>query len=824
MNTHDLKIIFRRLVKEKLYSVINVGGLALGMAAALLIFLFLMFELSFDRYHKDAGQIYRIGSDVNISGEASKFAINSMAIGPLLVNQLPEFSSFVRIFPAHYFFRNLIYRYKDKHFSENGIVGVDSTFFNFFSYRFIEGQPESALTEPFSLVMTESMARRYFEDQPALNKIIEVEGAGPFRVTAVVEDPPLNTHIYFSAFFSLASMPQLNHLLEASFGPGASWPDFENTFGRRIGWVYVKTTPGFDPQAFIENHWYPFYEAHIGNITSHFDEKPIFQPLTDIHLKSKLGYEMVSETGIGTMMSPEIIHIFFVIALFLLVIASINYTNVAISRFSRRGKEVGVKKVLGAGKGPLIRHFFAESVITTLLALMLALLLVELSIPFVNDLLGVKLSVNVAENPSLLLLMAGVAIFSGLIAGGYPALYFSSFSPLKVLGYRFNPGRKTLSLKKALIVLQFVISVFMIIATLVVNRQLNYINNKDLGYNHDRVLIVEMKDGFSRSRVESFRDQLIRHPSIEGAAISNYFPSILTMNNSLTVENESGPLNVTSNMVQLSPEYFDFMQMELSEGRFFNRDNQTDFSDAVIINEAAKRFFGWENALGQNLDSRGFQWPDGTSLANRKVIGVVKDFHYSSLNKPIDPMVIYPMRNQGSYLNVRFVSGQVEKGLEAVKKEWNAFRPNYPLESYFLGQVIDSMYQSQRVLGIFFAALAWLCIIIAFLGLYGLSAFSIEQRTREIGIRKVLGASFGSILRMLSTEFFWLIVVAVILAGTAAFLLMTRWLDGFAYHTRLSILPFVVSIGAAFLVAFLAIVFHAWKASRLNPAISLKYE
>jgi putative ABC transport system permease protein len=823
MALHDFKITFRRLAKERLYSLINVGGLAIGMAAALLIILFLLFELSYDRHHKDHDRIYRIATDVTLMGERTILAINSLPVGPLMVDQLPEFTSSLRIFPSNYFFRNLIYRYEDKHFFEGDVFSADSTMFEFFTFKFLEGNPETALNEPFSLVMTESMARRYFDDTPAFGKMIHVDGAGSFKVTAVVEDPSANTHFQFSGLMSLCTMRQLDDLLASAFGPGATWPMLENNHGSRMAWVYLKAVEGFDPQGFLENRWDDFNRTHI-SVDGFLDENyPIFQAIADIHLKSKLPYEMESETGAVHMMSPELIRVFFAIAIFLLVIAAINYTNIAISRFNRRSKEVGVKKVLGAQRIHLIRQFFLESVFTTIAALLLALLLVEICLPMVNQLLGVSLSLNFFQNPGLLLVLFGVALFVGLIAGGYPAIYFSSFLPIQVLKQRFQAGNKTITLKKALIVIQFTISVFMIIATLVVGRQLQFINNKDLGFDQEQVVVVELQDEHSRTSAGVLRDQLLQSPHILDASVSNYFPSILTMFNSLGVEGEAGLAHLSANIAQVNPDFLDFMGMTMAEGRFFSWDHQSDFYDAVVINESAKRYFGWEDAIGKTITS-GYIWPDGTSCENRRVIGVVSDFHFASLTKPIEPMVWYPMRNAGTYLNVRIAGESFSDGLEAIQKAWSGFRPNNPLEYHFLDQVIAGMYESQRVLGVFFAAFAWLCIIIAFLGLYGLSAYSVEQRTREIGIRKVLGAGFADVLMILGREFAWLILIGVVIASVLAHQLMTRWLAGFAYHTQLTAAPFVIAVLASFGIAFLAVVYHARKASKMDPTTSLKYE
>lgn len=825
MNKSEIRISLRRLVKERLYTVINVGGLAIGMAAALLIFLYLMFETSYDRHNRDHEHIYRIGTDLTISGERMMLAINSVPIGPLMVNQLPEITASLRVFPANYFFRNIIYRYGDKHFFEDGVFAVDSGMFDFFTCRFLHGRPEDALTEPFSIVMTESMAGRYFDDEPPVGKIIQLEGAGSFKVTAVIEDPPLNSHFQYTGLFSMSTMPHLDHLLEAGFMQGATWPALESSHGSRVVWVYVKTIDGFDPEFFSEHVWPAFYQDHIAlHAGSGIDNSQlVFQPMADIHLHSKLPYEMSSGTGAVDIMSPELIRVFFLVAVFLLVLAAINYTNISISRFSRRSKEVGVKKVLGASRSRVAMQFFAESVIMTLAALFMSLLLVELVLPYVNDLLYVGLSVNVFSDPSLLLLLIATAIFAGLFAGVYPALYLSSQTPIQALAQRSKSGRKTLTLKKGLIILQFAISVFMVAATLVVNAQLRYIQTRNLGYDKDHVVIVELQDDSSRSRVDVIRNSLVQSPYIQKVAVSNFFPSILTMFNGLNIESETGFVNYSANVAQVHPDYLDFMGMEMVEGRFFRWDDQADYHQAVVINETAKRFFGWEEAIGKEITS-GFIWPDGTLSEGRKVIGVLRDFHYASLVKPIEPMVWYPLRNTGSYLHVRINAGQFQEGLHAIEEIWDAFSPNNPFVYHILDQVIASMYESQRVLGVFFAAFAWICIIIAFLGLYGLSAYAVEQRTREIGIRKVLGARFADVMRILGYEFFWLILIASLVASSLAWIFMRRWLAGFAYHVELGLTPMIAASAASFVIAALAVGYHAWKATRMKTTESIKYE
>lgn len=821
---YGFRISFRRLLKEKKYALINISGLAISMAAALLIFMYLQFESSYDTYHPGHQNIYRVASDITLSGDNQKMAINTVPLGPMLVDQVPEFTNFTRIFPVNYFFRNLTFRFQDKTFKEHGVIASDSTFFDFFAFDFVEGNADQALNKPYSIVLTQSMAQRYFGDQSGYGQLIEVEGAGTFQVTAIVSDPPLNSHLQLEGIISMTTMYQLDDLLAMQFQPGVSWSLLENAWGSRLVWVYVKTTEGFDPQHFTDNRWLDFYQTHIGELTDYYQDFPLFQPVADIHLRSKLAYEMTNQTGVTTMMSPETIRIFYAIALFLLIVASINYTNISISQFQNRAKEVGVKKVMGAGKTDLMGQFFSESTLTALFSFVNALLLIEVSLPSVNQLMGTELSLSFSENPGMLLFFLLVALLTGLLSGAYPATYFSRFSSLNILRSRFATGKSSLGLKKILIVLQFVISVFMIIATLVANRQLSYINSKDLGYDRENMVIVEMHDQGSRQNARVLQNTLLQSPYVEEVAISNYYPSILMLNNSVNVVNDQGPLNLTINIAQITPEYPEFMNMELAAGRWFDRQYPSDQYEAVLINEAAVKYFGWkDDPIGKEVEMH-FQWPDGTPTGKRRVVGVIKDFHYTSLSNPIDPLAFYPMQDQGTYLNVKISEQSRSKGLQAIDQAWSEVRPNYPLEYHLLEDTIAGMYQSQRILSIFFAAFAILCIFIAFMGLYGLSAYSIEQRTREIGIRKVLGANSGEIIYILGKEFLFLTLLASAIASALAWYFTSNWLSGFAYHASLNASPFVWGIGSACLVAFMAIIIHAYRASQMNPAISVKCE
>ena len=821
---YSLRISFRRLLKERFYTLINITGLAVSMASALLIFLYLQFETGYDTYHPEHENIYRMATYTSISGQETEIALNSLGIGPLLVESHTDFKSFTRLFPVGYFFREITYRYEDKSFKENNVFAADSTFFDFFAFDFIEGSPENALIKPFSYVMTQTMAERYFGDEPALGKLIHLEGAGTFEVSAVISDPPLNSHIQFDGLFSMTTMYQMDDLLARGFQPGITWRMMESFHGSRMLWVYVKTKEGFNPDEFVANQWYPLHEKLIGELNENYDTQPIFQPIRDIHLKSKLGYEMTDTAGTVTLLSPEIVRIFYGVAFLLLVVACINYTNISISQFHKRGKEAGIKKVIGAGKKDLILQYISEALFIAFIAFIFALLIVEIILPGVNHLLQSGLSIGFKQHPILLLALLASALTAGILSGIYPAMYFAAFPPIKIMTINQHRGQKSLGLKKVLLTAQFVISIFMVIATLVAHSQMSYINNKDLGFNPDNVAIIEVNHPAARSGIQSFANQLESFPEVESTALSNYYPTMLSINNSAGVTNDYGEmLSVSCNIIQVRPEYANFMEMELAAGRFFHNERGSDFYEGIIINETAQKAFGWKDAIGKEVNMF-YHWPDGTPTGTRRVIGVVKDFYFTSLTRPIEPMLIYPMNPEANFLHIRFTEGQMKTGIEKAGQVWLQYQEREPLQMHILNDIIREMYQSQRVLSIFFTAFSIVCIIIAFMGLFGLSAYNVEQKTRQIAIRKIMGASPFQILSILTKDFSIIILVAGILASVLGWYAMNEWLSTFVYHTQLTIAPFIVGVASALIVAAAAIISHAIRAIKMNESMAIKYE
>jgi putative ABC transport system permease protein len=508
------RISLRRLSREKLYTVINITGLALGMASALLILLFLRFETTYDSWHTRKNDIYRLGTQMHILGQEQNFAVSSAGMAPLLVNEFSQLQSYVRVFHVHYFLRDLVYRYNNRHFYDSEIFAVDSTFFDFFTYEFLEENPENILTDPFSIVLTRSMANEIFGNTNALGKKLWVKNAGYFTVTAVVEDSPLNTHFQFNALISVSTLYELDHMFEQAFGRGVHWSHFENTLGSLIVWTYVMTEENFDPDDFLENQWPEFHSKYISELIERhqIDANPIFQPLTSIHMDEDLLYDRSKEKAQIQTMTRQLVRVFFVIAIFLLLVAAINYNNILISHFNKRKREMAIIKVLGSGSRQLFAGFFVESFVTATVSLIIALFMVELMIPFINDFLVLDLALRVTEDYMIAVIVFSVLFFTAFLAGLFPAVYFARISAIKLLMQRMRAGRKSVIFKKVLVTVQFTISAFMISASFVAYQQMNYMQRIDPGYTYKNIAILEIHDNDIRANLNILDSLFLENP------------------------------------------------------------------------------------------------------------------------------------------------------------------------------------------------------------------------------------------------------------------------------------------------------------------------
>ncbi len=802
-----LKVALRNLLKYKIYSFINIVGLAVGVGCCLLIVLFVQDELSFDRWNKNADRIVRFGVDAKLGDQSFYGAVTSAPMAAALVNEFPEVEEAVRI--RNYGFPVL--RYKDKVFSEERFYWADSSIFKVFSLKFIKGDPNTALSEPASVVLTRSMAQKYFGNEDPIGKAVNSDNRRDYQITGVIEDIPVNSHFHFDFIASLITY-------EDSRAP--FWVN--NNF-----YTYALLRKGVDlkelekkVQSLVRKYVGPQVEKALGITFSEEEKKGakykfVVQPLTDIHLKSKLDFDIEANSDI------LYIYIFSAIAVAILLIACINFMNLTTARSANRAKEVGIRKTLGSSQPQLIRQFLVETILMSSISIFFSVVIVEALLPLFNSLTGKHISTayfgDILSVPILILL----ALVVGTVAGIYPAFFLSSFKPVVVLKGKIRNSSKTPWLRSGLVIAQFTISIILIIGTVIVYNQMSYIQNKKLGFNKDQILLIKKSDDLN-VKLEPFKQELLRNNNISYA--TNTFSIIgEPVGNSVhRIEREGQVENHIVNSYFVDYDFADTYQLEMKDGRFLSREYPSDTA-ACIVNETFVKMLGLKDPVGKVI-----QQPanDINHWINLTIIGVVKDFHYQSLHNPIQPLILKykPERFFGKYLSVRFKSANVAPVLSFVEETWKRYANNQAFEYTFFDDEFGRLYAAEARTKEIVTIFSVLSILIACLGLFGLSAFTTEQRTKEIGIRKVLGASTGGIIFLLSKEFTRWVLISILVAAPAAYYIMNNWLQDFAYRIEISIWTFLLAGLAAILIALITVSFQAVKAALSNPVKALKYE
>ncbi|HRJ28258.1 MAG TPA: ABC transporter permease [Cyclobacteriaceae bacterium] len=797
-----LTVAIRNILKYKLFSAINIAGLTVGVAACLFIFIYVKDELSFDRFHKDADRIYRVGLLGKMAGQEFNVSNSCYPVGPTMKEEIPGVTDYTRIWPAS---NTVVFAFEEKSFSEKKVFYVDSNFFSFFSFELVAGDVNTMLTEPNTVVITEDLAKKYFDNQSPLGKLLII---GPdkksFTVTGVAKRPPLNSHFQFNALISFSTVD--NQIWKGWTGNSM--------------FTYVTLDEKTDPSVVdakledvVIKHVGPEIEQ-LGLTYEQFKEQGgrysyIVYPMVDTHLHSKL--EGDPEPG-GDI---KYVYIFMAVGLFILIIACINFMNLSTARSAGRAKEVGLRKTLGSMRTQLIGQFLSESFIYSLIAMVLALALAYLLMPAFNVLSGKALSFSALLDPVFGVVAATLVIIIGLLAGSYPALYLTSFNPVEVLKGKIRSGMKTKGVRSLLVVVQFSVSIFLIAATLVVFQQLSFMQERNLGIDKNRVITIQNMRNIGDSR-KAFKDRLDQLSGITASSYTNnLFPGI----NNINVFRIAG-----SEQDRLLASYFTdwdhqaVMKFNLKDGRYFSREHASD-SSACLINESAVRELGWtlETAIGSEI-------LDFTGDKPKKVtvIGVIEDFNYESLKNQVRPLVIQ-LIDVSRQLMVRY-DGSPAEATAKIETLWKEFAPGVPFEYSFLDQDFDALFRAEMRMRDLFTVFSSLAIFIACLGLFALAAFLTEQRTKEIGIRKAMGASVSGLVFTLSKEFMILVAVSFVLAVVPAWYFMGQWLADFAYRIELNIAVFVLAGLLAFVVASLTIGFQALKAAGTNPVTSLRYE
>ncbi len=807
-----LKTALRSILKHKGYSLINVIGLSIGMACCLLILMFVRDELNFDGYNEKADRIYRIVGDFKFGDREGSAATVPAPFAKTLVNGYPEVESAVRFKDNGSF----IVKYGDNSFREKKLIFSDAEFFKVFSIPLLSGDPKTALKEPYTLVLSKKAAEKYFGKENPLGKILKIDNKYDYNVTGVFDRIPPNSHFHFDIFASIDS-------LEESRKP--SW--LTNNY-----YTYILLFKDADANALVtkfpglvKKYMAPFLEKIMGKSFDTLEKSGnvkleyYLQPLKDIHLHSNMFSELEPNSDI------KYIYIFSVIALFILIIASINFMNLSTARSAGRAKEVGIRKVMGSFRSQLIRQFLTESMVLSFISMLIAFLLAHLALPFFNILANKELTILDHFNWEMMLATIGIILLTGVLAGSYPAFFISALQPINVFKGLIRSGVKSGFLRSGLVVFQFAISIVLFIGTLVTMNQLRYIQNMNMGYDKEKVLILYNTHLLDK-QAETFKNEMLKYPQVKYATISGSLP-VPSLRNNIATFSEEDLASKNSTVMQnwiVDYDYIKTLGMKIVKGRDFSRSFSTDTTGAIINQRAAKQF-GWDEPVGKGIGRPMGNQDDMNDIKIKiyKVIGIVENFHYESLRDNIGPLVMY-LGESNNMISFRLNTENISETINLFRDEWNRFAPGQPFEYSFLNERFNEVYHSEQQIGKIFGTFAFLSILIGCLGLVGLSAFIAEQRTKEIGIRKVLGASVINISRLLLREFIILVAIANITAWPIAYFIMNKWLQDFAYRTSLTLWSFLAAGITALIIALFTTSFHVVKAAISDPVKSIKYE
>ncbi|MCW3091918.1 MAG: FtsX-like permease family protein [Ferruginibacter sp.] len=804
-----LKIAFRNLSRYKFNSFINLFGLTIGFTCCLLILVFITNELSFDKYNRNADRIYRVTRKFTSPEGKQWLNLGTVAppFGPLLQNDFPDIEKITRLLPIG----TTPLRYEEKIFNEEKAFYADENLFSVFNVSVIKGDPRRALNDPFCVMLSEGIAKKYFGNEDPVNKVIRQNNTTNYKVTGIYKAFPSNSHIHPEILFSF------NTLRDSTvYGEN----NLKTNWGNNSFFTYL-LLPANYPADKIAAEFPSFIDKHMPvesgqGIKASGTTSLSLQKLTDIHLRSHMDYEAEENGDINR------VYIFSAIALFILLIACINYMNLSTARSVLRAKEIGIRKVVGAERKEIIFQFLSESIMVTSIALLFSLVFAWLAIPWLNDISGQQLSLALISNWKMILLLVAIPFIVGIISGLYPAFFMSSFQPVKVLKGLMRVQAGNISFRQVLVVTQFSISIILIIATAVVFQQLNYMQRKSLGFDREHIVTLPY-DGALTPQYEAFRNELLGNPAIKDAARSSRIPTgrlLDAQGAAIPVGDTVAPIKADIKMVATDYDFIPTYGIKMAAGRNFSREYKAD-TTSFIINEATLSVLGIKtvsDVVGKPFVYAGIKG---------RIIGVVQDFHFESMHEHIIPLVLLlPPPTQGFYnrLSVKIAGKDIPGGLTQLEKTWKHFLPEAPFAYTFLDEYFDILYQAENRQGTLFTTFSCLAILIACLGLFGLSAFTITQRVKEIGIRKVLGASIGNIVRMISKDFLKLVLVAAVIAFPVAWYAMHKWLEDFAYRVGISWWIFGAAAIIAFLIALLTISFQAIKAAIANPVKSLRTE
>jgi putative ABC transport system permease protein len=804
-----LMVAWRNLLKNKIYSFLNITGLAVGLASFLLIALYMMDELSYDRYNTHADRIYRINSDIKLGGGELHLPVTSDMMGQLLIKDYPAIEQYTRIYNSN---GNKLIKKGNVFIIENRVAHVDSTFFDVFTLPVISGNTHTALNEPNTVVITESTAKKYFGSTEVLGKTIETkDDKNPlYKITAVIKDIPSNSHFHFDFMFTMKNAGyQWGQLTSHNFHTylllkkGADYKQLEKKFDQYIDKYVLPSV-----RQFIKiNSMDEFKKA--GNRLEYS-----MIPLTQIHLHSDRSFELSPSGNI------QYVYIFAAVALFILLIACINFMNLTTARSAGRAKEVGIRKVLGTERRFLIFQFLTESTLMVIFSLILAIVIAYLVLPLFNDVASKSMSLGSLFSPYILPLLIALPLVVGLLAGSYPAFFLSAFRPIEVLKGKLRLGSSSGGLRSVLVVFQFVTSIVLIVGTLVIYKQLNYIQTKDLGYSKDQVLTINNTYTLG-DQATAFKNSVLQMTGVQSGTLSSFLPVSNSSRNDNTYFKEptmdiSGSIDMQA--WRIDYDYLKTLGIQIIKGRGFSKEYGSD-STAVIINETTEQFLGYADPIGKKI----YKSDEPGKIEASTIIGVVKNFNFESLKQGIGPLSFFLSKRSGM-ASFKVNTANVTVLINKIETLWKQMSPGMPFTYSFLDESFNEMYQSEQRVGKIAIIFSTLAILIACMGLFGLATFIAEQRTKEIGIRKVLGASVQGIVSLLSKDFLKLVAIAFVIAAPLSVWIMNRWLNDFTYRIQLA--WWIVGIAGvlALLIALFTVSFQAIRAAVANPAKSLHSE
>ncbi|MFC1563893.1 ABC transporter permease [candidate division KSB1 bacterium] len=786
------KVAIRNILKQKVYSLINISGLTIGMASCFLIYLYVQNELSYDRYHENADRIFRV-----VIGEAksneSDYAGSPAPLADALLEKYPEIERAIR-FDDFSFKAKTMLRYGDKSFNEDRFLLADPDIFRVFSFPLVKGDPDDVLVGPNKIVLTEAMAKKYFGEEDPIGKTMVYEGVRDFIVSGIMRDVPDNSHFKFDF---LASFENLN-----SFYGGNNYME---SWGAWNFYTYVMIREGI--------HLGSFQNKLRNYVKEQFDDDEtilLLQKITDIHLRSNIRGEIEPNSDIRN------VYIFSAVAAIILLIACINFMNLYTANSEARAREVGMRKVIGAYKKQLVSQFLGESMIITCMALPLSILIIELVLPQFNNITAKNIDINYFSDYKFMGAAFLLTLSVGVISGSYPAFFMSSFKPITMLKGRFRLKGRNISLRNILVVVQFIVSVIFIIGTLVVSSQMKYIKNMRLGYNRDNIVNVPIYSEETKGNYGVYRGEILNNPNVLGATATSFTPSVSSWHEGMFFEGKKDTDDHA--FFRMSGDYniIDLFEMEIVAGRNFDRNFPGDRNFAYILNEEAVKYIGWNNkeAVGKKFGNR----------ENGKIIGVVRNFNFMSLHHEVEPLVISVTPRFFQYVSIRTSQENLSETLDFLENKWNEVNPGYPFEYYFYDEEFDKLYKSETRTEQLFSYFTFLAIFVACLGLLALASFTVEKRSKEIGIRKVLGANFAKVAMLLIREFLYIMIIANLVAIPAAYYFSSKWLQNFVFRTDLGLNVFISGSALTLVIAVLTISFQVMKGMYINPVDTLRNE